>query len=71
MVAYNLARNSKPFSDGEFVKQCLVDCASVLCPEMKSRFDTISLSRKTMVWRIHLIIEEVTEQLNTASKDFV
>ncbi|KAG8236636.1 hypothetical protein J437_LFUL019238 [Ladona fulva] len=33
MIAYNLAKRNKPFSDGEFVKQCMVDSASVLCPD--------------------------------------
>ena len=39
-------RNNKPFSDGEFSEQCLVGCVSVLRAEMKSRFDTISLSKR-------------------------
>ena len=70
MIAYNLAKRNKPFSDGEFVKQCMVDCASVLCPDVRSKFENVSLSRRTIVRRIDSI-SDVTEQLNTASKDFV
>lgn len=59
MITYNLDK-SKPFSD-EFVKQCLVDCVSVLYPDSRSKFETISLSRRTMVRRINLINDELTE----------
>ena len=31
MVAYNLAKRNKPFSDGEFIKQCMIECANVMC----------------------------------------
>jgi hypothetical protein len=71
MVAYNLAKRNKPFSDGEFTKQCMVECASVLCPDVRSKFESISLSRRTIVRRIDSISDELTEQLKTASKDFV
>uniref|UniRef100_A0A0L8GHG5 Uncharacterized protein n=1 Tax=Octopus bimaculoides TaxID=37653 RepID=A0A0L8GHG5_OCTBM len=69
MVAYNLTKN-KPFSDGEFVKQCLIDCASILCPDARRKFKTISLSRRTMAWHIDLISNKLTEQLNTVKSLF-
>uniref|UniRef100_A0A8C4X772 SPIN-DOC-like zinc-finger domain-containing protein n=1 Tax=Erpetoichthys calabaricus TaxID=27687 RepID=A0A8C4X772_ERPCA len=71
MVAYNLAKRNTPFSDGEFIKQCMVECLSVLCPDVRSKFESISLSRRTIVRRIDSISDELTEQLKTASKDFV
>ena len=77
MIAYNLAKRNKPFSDGEFVKQCMVNCASVLCPDVRSKFENVSLSRRTIVRHIDSISDvsdvsdELTEQLKTASKDFV
>ena len=52
MVAYNLAKCNKPFSDGEFMKQCMVECASVMCPDVKSKFESISLSRRTIMHHI-------------------
>ena len=48
MVAYNLAKRNKPFLDGEFIKQCMVECASVMCPDVKSKFESILLSRRTL-----------------------
>ena len=71
MVAYNLAKRNKPFSDGDFIKQCMVECASVMCPNEKSKFESISLSRRTVVRRIDSISDQLTEQLMIASKDFV
>lgn len=71
MVAYRISRRNKPFSDGELIKQCMMDCASVVCPEMKGKFENISLSRRTVVRRIEIISEELTQQLRDASKDFV
>ena len=71
MVAYNLSKRNKPFLDGEFIKQCMVDCASVMCPDVKSKFESISLSRRTAVHRIDSISDQLTEQLMVASKDFV
>ena len=69
-VAYNLAKQNKPFLDGKF-KQCMVECASVMCPDVKSKFESILLSRRTVVHRIDSISDQFTEQLMIASKNFV
>uniref|UniRef100_A0A0L8HZ71 Uncharacterized protein n=1 Tax=Octopus bimaculoides TaxID=37653 RepID=A0A0L8HZ71_OCTBM len=61
---------NKPFSDGELIKQCMMDCASVVCLEMKGKFKNISLLRRTVMQRIEIISEEMTQQLRDASKDF-
>ncbi|PVD28737.1 hypothetical protein C0Q70_11331 [Pomacea canaliculata] len=49
----------------------MVDCASVVCPELRNTFENISLSRRTVVRRIEVINDELTHQLDTASRDFV
>ncbi len=36
VVAHKIAKHSKPFSDGEFVKDCMVETADILCPGSKS-----------------------------------
>ena len=71
MVAYNLVKRNKPFLDGKFIKQCMVECASVMYPDVKSKFESILLSRRTVVHRIDSISDQLTEQLMIASKDFV
>lgn len=49
MVSHKIDKHSKPFSDGEFVKDCMVEAASVLCPDSKSQFENVSLSRRTLL----------------------
>ena len=51
-MAEVIAKRSKPFSDGEFVKKCFHRVADVLCPEKKEQFKQISLSRQTIARRI-------------------
>jgi len=36
LVVYNTAKHSEPFSYSEFVKQCTVDVAEVICSENKT-----------------------------------
>jgi hypothetical protein len=32
-----IAKHSKSFGEGEFFKECLVDVASIICPEKKKK----------------------------------
>ena len=43
------------FAEAEFIKDCMVDAVSVVCPEVKSKLEAISLSRRTIVRRIDAI----------------
>ena len=45
VISHKIAKNSKPFSEGEFVKECLVDSAALICPEKKEAFEQVPLSR--------------------------
>ena len=62
-VAYNIATHSKPFSDGEFFKKCMLDVADQVCPENRQKFEEVSLSRRTAARRIKAIGEDLTSQL--------
>ena len=44
IVAWEFAKSLKPFSDGEFVKRCLIKVAGVMSPEQKEQYEKISLS---------------------------
>jgi hypothetical protein len=46
---------SKSFGEREFIKECLVDVASIICPEKKKDFDNICLSRRTVVRWIEMM----------------
>ena len=37
MVAYHIVKHSKQFSDGEFIKKCMLDVADQVCPEKKTK----------------------------------
>lgn len=52
VVAHEIATRSKQFSDGEFVRDCLVKVADFVCPEQKVEFRDISLSKDNMTRRI-------------------
>ncbi|GBM68465.1 General transcription factor II-I repeat domain-containing protein 2B [Araneus ventricosus] len=65
IVAYNIDKNNKALSDGEFVKQCMLQVCDVLCPDKKNNFQTVSLSRKMVTSRIEAIDKNLTSQLES------
>ena len=68
VLAHEIAKGNKPFSDTEFVKDCVVDAINILCPEIKSKIEAIPMSRKTAVRRIEAIAANLQENLlNTAN----
>ena len=55
----------KPFTDGDFVKDCLMAVVEVICPEKKKLFFNVSLSATTVTRRI----EEMSEDVKTRQQD--
>ena len=43
MVSYKPAKMNKPFSYGEFMQKCMSVVASIMCPEQKTKMDSIAL----------------------------
>lgn len=70
VISHKIARRSKPFSDGEFIKECLVDSAELICPEKKSAFEKIPLSRRTVTRRVEDIAENLEFQLTNRAVTF-
>ena len=70
VLANKIAKQNKSFAEAEFIKDCMVDDVSVVCPEVKSKVEAISLSRRTIVRRIDAIAVNIQEQLLTASGSF-
>jgi hypothetical protein len=52
IIAQKIVKRSKPFSDGEFVKECLVAAAEVVWPNKADAFKKISLSQMTDTRRV-------------------
>ena len=38
VVAYLIAKKSKPFTDGEFIKQHIDSMADIICPEKRGGY---------------------------------
>ena len=71
VLAYKLAKHNKPFSDAEFVKECMLDAVDITCPEVRTKIEAISRSRRrTIVRRIGGISQNLSEQLFEAGKSF-
>ncbi|KAE9521488.1 hypothetical protein AGLY_018087 [Aphis glycines] len=71
IIAEKIARASKQFSDGEFIKECIVSAVEVICPEKKQAFLNISLSGNTIAQRIEEMASNVKQQLHEKSKNFL
>lgn len=52
IISEKVAKYSKNYSDGEFVKECIQAVSEIICPDKKKDFETISLSRRTVTRRI-------------------
>ena len=70
VLGFKLAKASKPFSEGEFFKECMVETAGLLCPENKDKFEKISLSRRTVTRRVELIDEDIASKLQKKAECF-
>lgn len=70
-VSHIIANNMKPFTDGNYIKECLIAAVEEICPEKVNLFAQISLSRQTVERRIGNISSEISRSLNTITKNFV
>lgn len=71
IISKKVAEYSKPFSEGEFVKECLIELANILCPEKRKKFAEVSLSRRTVTRRIDAMAENIKVALREVVKKCV
>ena len=64
-ISHIIAKQMKPFTDGEYIKECLLAAAEEIAPKKVKDFSQISLSRQTVSRRIHVISNEICETLET------
>ena len=64
VISEKIARASKPFIDGEFIKDCLLSAAEIMCPEQKQALANISLTGNTVAHRA----KDMAENLQVARK---
>jgi hypothetical protein len=65
-----IAMSGKYYSEGDFVKQCLVKTAQIVCPEKAHLFKDISLTRNTVAERIDQMSGDLKQQLKAALSRF-
>ena len=61
---------NKSFSYSEFIKKCLSDAANIMCPEQKTKFDSISSARRTVVRRVEKLVTIWCTNIEMKSKTF-
>ncbi|XP_047482993.1 general transcription factor II-I repeat domain-containing protein 2A-like [Penaeus chinensis] len=71
LIANEIKLASKPFSEGEFVKTCMLKAAETVCPEKRQAFANISLTRNTVADRISDLAEDLDSQLKRKVKSFI
>ena len=68
-ILREIAASGKCFTDGEFVKKCILLAVSELCPEKMRMFQNISLSRMAVQRRVADIAANLTDQLKQKVKE--
>ncbi|CAI5691491.1 unnamed protein product [Oreochromis niloticus] len=71
VVAAEIAKSARPFSEGEFVKRCMMKVCDVVCPEKKQAFSNVSLSRNTVADRTRELANNLYNQLMEKGNSFV
>ncbi|UYV80747.1 hypothetical protein LAZ67_19001588 [Cordylochernes scorpioides] len=65
-----IAKHSKPFTEGDFIKECLIKAAEIVCPGSVKTFQAISLSLNTVVERVTDMARNLNDQIKEKSSCF-
>ena len=65
-----IAKSSRPFTKGLFIKEYLLKASDILCPNQKKLFEGISLSPNTVATRVTELAADVEKQLLATAKNF-
>ena len=71
VISHHIACAMKPFSDGDFVKKCILTAAECICPEKRSAFDNICLSSRTVRRRVEDMSDDVRDSVKARISDLV
>uniref|UniRef100_A0A3P9L2A9 Uncharacterized protein n=1 Tax=Oryzias latipes TaxID=8090 RepID=A0A3P9L2A9_ORYLA len=63
IVAEEVAKSARPFTEGEFIKNCMLKLCDAVCPDKRQLFSNVSLSRNTVAERIDQLSTNLKEQL--------
>jgi putative ubiquitin-RnfH superfamily antitoxin RatB of RatAB toxin-antitoxin module len=71
-IANLIAKSSRPFTDGDFVKNCLIVASKKLCcTKCTSKFEALSLNRMTIQRRITDISADIVTKFSTIFKNCI
>lgn len=71
IVAEEIAKSGRPFTEGEFLKNCMLKVCDILCPDKKPMLANVSLTRNTVADRVCEMATDLRTQLTERSKDFI
>jgi len=63
MLSELISKHSKPFTEGDFIKTCLITTAEIICPGNLKAFQNISLTRNTVAERITELACNLSNQI--------
>lgn len=63
VISEKIAWASKPFTDGECIKDCLLSSAEIMCPKQKQTFANISLTGNTVAQEVKDMAENLQDKL--------
>ncbi|XP_076357306.1 general transcription factor II-I repeat domain-containing protein 2-like [Tachypleus tridentatus] len=69
-IVHRMAERGKPFTDGNFIKECMMEAANELCPEKANFFESISLSATSVVRRAEELGENIALQIRQKARNF-
>ncbi|XP_075455203.1 general transcription factor II-I repeat domain-containing protein 2-like [Ascaphus truei] len=69
-ISREIAADGKSYTEGDFIKKCMLIAVSGLCPEKRGTFENVSLSRMTVQRRVTDIATNLTDQLKQKASEF-
>lgn len=64
-----IAKHGKPFTEGTFIKDCVMKIVENISPEKKQEFAHVCLARNTVARRIEDISSDIQRQLGDMSTE--
>ena len=71
IVVAEIAKAAQPFTEGEFVKNCMIKVCDIVCPDKRQAFLNVSLSRNTVADCVFDLATDLLQQLMGKGKDLI
>jgi hypothetical protein len=71
VIAQKTAAKSKPFTDGEFIKECMEAASEILCSAQKQLFSKLNLSGVTVARRVEELGTDIESTLKERISKFI